>query len=58
MRLSSFLDQLQFDFDSDEIGKITQKALREARISVEKARLEIEKSRAELDKMRSENKKK
>jgi hypothetical protein len=53
MRFSSFLDQLQFDFDSGEIGKITQKALREARISVEKARPEIEKSRAELDKMRS-----
>jgi hypothetical protein len=50
----SSLDQLRFDLDTKEIGKIRKKAMREARISIEKARPELERVRTEMKLIRPE----
>ena len=42
------LDELRNDLDFKEIGKIKKKALREARISMEKERPDLEKARIEI----------
>ena len=50
----SSLDQFRFDLDTKEIGKIRKKAMREARISIEKVRPELERARAEMERKRPE----
>ncbi len=50
----SSLDQLRFDLDAKEIGKIKKRAIREARISIEKAKPELERVRAEMKRIKPE----
>ncbi len=48
------LDEFQNDIDLKELGKIKKKALREARISIEKARPDMEKARIEIKRIKPE----
>ncbi len=48
------LDEFRNDLDFKEIGKIKKRAMREARISIEKAKPELERARAEMERKRPE----